>query len=308
MPRYATLDVGTNTVLLLVAEPDGSAFRPVVERAEITRLGKGVDQTGRLAQDSLEATVSAISRFAAEARALGAVEIACVATSASRDAANGAEFLDRVRREAGVEAEIISGNLEAELTYLSAARDVDVRRPIAVLDIGGGSTELVIGHAGQVHFKRSFNLGSVRLTERFVKSDPPQPAERAQLQRFVDEAFAEAPLPPPGFQFVGVAGTVTTVCAVSRGIAPYDSERVHLSRLGLEEVRRETERYFRLSVAEKRALAGMEPKRADVIAAGSLILERAMERLGASEAIVSDRGIRWGLLYHRFGKALATGR
>jgi exopolyphosphatase/guanosine-5'-triphosphate,3'-diphosphate pyrophosphatase len=308
MPRYATLDVGTNTVLLLVAEAAGDRFRPVVERAEITRLGKGVDKTGRLDAESLEATVSAITRFAAEARSLGAAEIACVATSASRDASNGSEFRERVRREAGVEAEIISGDLEAELTYLSATRDVGTELPVAVLDIGGGSTELVIGHEGSVQFKRSFNVGSVRLTERFVRNDPPSASERAEMQRYVDEVFSEAPPAPAGFRFVGVAGTVTTVCAVSRGIAPYDSEKVHLSKLTRQEVERETDRYFRLSVAEKRALSGMEPKRADVIAAGALILERAMVRLGADEAIVSDRGIRWGLLYHRFGKALSSGR
>jgi len=308
MARFATLDVGTNTVLLLVAETDGSGFRPVIERAEITRLGKGVDKTGRLSEESLEATVRAISRFASEARELGASEIACIATSASRDAANGQEFLARLRSEAGIEAEIISGEIEAELTYLSAARDVGTDKPIAVLDIGGGSTELVIGTTERVSFKRSFDIGSVRLTERFIRSDPPSPSEHEEMRRYVDSVLAEAPPAPEGFRFVGVAGTVTTVCAVARSIAPYDSQRVHLSRLGLGEVRAETDRYFRLDLAQKRELAGMEPKRADVIAAGALILERAMVRMGAEEVIVSDRGIRWGLLYHRFGKALASQR
>jgi exopolyphosphatase/guanosine-5'-triphosphate,3'-diphosphate pyrophosphatase len=308
MNRYATLDIGTNTVLLLVAEPAEGRFRPVLERAEITRLGKSVDRTGRLDDGAIEATVAAVTRFAAEARALGAVKIACVATSASRDAANGAPFRERLRREAGVEAEIISGDLEAQLTYGSAARELGDGTPLAVLDIGGGSTELVLGEAGRVSFKRSFDIGSVRLTERFVRADPPTGAEREAMERFVDETFAEAPCPPPGFRLVGIAGTVTTVYAVRHGIEPYDSTKVHLATMPFDDVRAERERFFALGVEERRALRGMEPKRADVIAAGSLILERAMARLGAAEVVVSDRGIRWGLLYERFGEALAAAR
>lgn len=305
MQRFATLDIGTNTVLLLVAEPDGARFRPVVERAEITRLGKGVDRTGRLADEAIEATVAAVTRFAEEARALGASEIACVATSASRDAANGAVFRERLQREAGVTAEIISGDLEAALTYRSATREVGTGAPLAVLDIGGGSTELVLGDAGQVRFQKSFDIGSVRLTERFVRSDPPAAAEQEAMAGYVDGILAEAPSPPPGFRLVGIAGTVTTVYAVRHGIEPYDSTRVHLATMPFDEVRAERERYFALTVEQRRALRGMEPKRADVIAAGALILERAMARLGASEVVVSDRGIRWGLLYERFGKALS---
>ncbi|MGI5865188.1 MAG: diol dehydratase reactivase ATPase-like domain-containing protein [Myxococcales bacterium] len=308
MPRFATLDIGTNTVLLLVAEADGPRFRPVVERAEITRLGKGVDKTGRLAEDRIEATVSTVARFAAEARSLGAEQIACVATSASRDAANGQEFLARLEREAGVSAEIIGGDLEAQLTFLSAERELGGDRPLAVLDIGGGSTELVIGAGGKVAFAHSFDIGSVRLTERFLRSDPPSPDEQAALQRFIDETLAKAPCPPAGFRFVGIAGTVTTVLAVSRGIDPYDPARVHLAAMPFAEVHAERERYFSLTVDELRRLPGMEPKRADVIAAGALILERAMVRLGAPEVIVSDRGIRWGLLYQRFGTALGDAR
>ncbi|HCF56616.1 MAG TPA: hypothetical protein DFS52_01300 [Myxococcales bacterium] len=180
--------------------------------------------------------------------------------------------------------------------------------PLAVLDIGGGSTELVLGSGGKVDFEHSFDIGAVRLTERFVHAVPPSPEEQAALQRSIDETLAEAPCPPAGFRFVGVAGTVTTVLAVSRGIEPYDPARVHLAVMPLAEVRAERERYFSLTVDELRGLPGMEPKRADVIAAGALILERAMVRLGAPEVVVSDRGIRWGLLYQRFGAALGGGR
>jgi exopolyphosphatase / guanosine-5'-triphosphate,3'-diphosphate pyrophosphatase len=306
MRRFATFDVGTNTVLLLVAEARGAAFVPVIERMEITRLGRGVDQTGRLAPEAIVDTVGAIARFAAEARALGAEAISCVATSAARDAANGAEFVARVEREAGVAVEIIPGELEAELAYASAERELGAEAPLCVLDIGGGSTELVFGRGGAVQLKRSFDLGSVRLTERFARADPPAAGERRAMERLLDEAFAELPALAPGSRLVGIAGTVTTVCAVSRAVDPYDASRVHLARLPAAEVRRECDRYFALDLAARRALPGMHPKRADVIPAGALILLRAMERLGASEVVVSDRGIRWGLLYHRHGSALGA--
>jgi exopolyphosphatase/guanosine-5'-triphosphate,3'-diphosphate pyrophosphatase len=305
MPRYATLDVGTNTVLLLVAEPSGGRFVPVAERMEITRLGRGVDRTGRLADEAIDDTVAAITRFAAEARSLGASGIACIATSAARDAMNGAVFLERVQHEAGIQAEIIPGDLEAQLSFEAATRDLGASAPMVVLDIGGGSTELVYGEAGLVSFKHSFDLGSVRLTERHVRSDPPLAAERAAMQKALDDAFASLPAPPASFTLVGVAGTVTTVCAVARGIDPYDPARVHLARLSEAEVHGECDRYFQLDLAGRKKLKGMPEKRADVIAAGTLILWRAMARLGARELVVSDRGIRWGLLYHRFGHALA---
>jgi exopolyphosphatase/guanosine-5'-triphosphate,3'-diphosphate pyrophosphatase len=305
MPRFAALDVGTNTVLLLVAEAQGGSLRPVLERMEITRLGRGVDRTGRLAEDAMADTAGAIARFAAEARALGVQGIACVATSAARDAQNGAEFLSRVKREAGLEVEIIAGDLEAELSYASARRELGALTPLVVLDIGGGSTEFVYGAGDEVLFKQSFNVGSVRLTERLVTRDPPLASERRAMQELLDETFAALPPPPPGHRLVGIAGTVTTVCAVARGVEPYDPAQVHLARLSAAEVHRECDRCFSLDLAGRRALKGMHPRRADVIAAGALILERAMARLNAPEVVVSDRGLRWGLLYHRFAGALA---
>lgn len=308
MTRFATLDIGTNTVLLLVAEAAGDRFVSVAERMEITRLGRGVDRTGTLAAEAIDDTVSAVARFAAEARSLGVAQIACVATSAARDARNGRDFLERLAREAGVSAEIIPGDLEAQLSFAAATRDLGEAAPMVVLDIGGGSTEVVYGGPGGVTFKRSFDMGSVRLTERHVRSDPPAPSERETMRRALDEGFSSLPEPPAGFQLVGIAGTVTTVCAVARAIDPYDAARVHLARLSGEEVRRECDRYFALDLAGRRGLKGMPAKRADVIPAGTLVLERAMARLGAHEVVVSDRGIRWGLLYHRFGQALRNAR
>lgn len=301
MDRYATLDIGTNTVLLLVAERQGQDFVPVVERAEITRLGRGVDRTRTLSPVAMDETVATVARFAAEARALGAKAIACVATSASRDALNGAAFLARLRAEAGIDPQTIDGEEEAALAYAAVAAEVATPGPLVALDIGGGSTEFVFGKGGPIQYRKSLDLGSVRLTERFVANDPPLPAERAAMARAIDEALVHIPRPDPDFTLVGIAGTVTTLAAVAGGVEPYDTSRVHLARLSRETVERETDRLFTLDLAARRGLPGMHPKRADVIAAGALLLARAMMRLEAETLVVSDRGVRWGLLRQRFG-------
>ncbi|HLL53674.1 MAG TPA: Ppx/GppA phosphatase family protein [Myxococcaceae bacterium] len=306
MARYASIDIGTNSVLLLVAEkqPDGT-FTPVVERAEITRLGRGVDKTRTLSAEGMEDTLRAVTAFAEEARAAGAQEIAVSATSAARDASNGREFLDGARTRAGVTVEIISGELEAQLSSASAYQDFARKapeRPLVVLDIGGGSTEFIYGQRdGQVAFRHSFDVGSVRLTERFVTGHPLPSADRERIRQHLRETFAALPPPPERSQLVGVAGTVTTLYSVLHRIDPYDSARVHGAVLPRSELSALVSRLCDLPLEERRQLPGLQPKRADVICAGGLILEASMERLGARECVVSDRGLRWGLLAHRFG-------
>jgi exopolyphosphatase / guanosine-5'-triphosphate,3'-diphosphate pyrophosphatase len=310
MPRYATIDIGTNSVLLLVAERgDDGRFRAVAERAEITRLGRGVDQTRTLSAEAMENTLSCLATFAAEARSLGAREIAVSATSAARDARNGQQFLDAARQRAGVEVEIISGDLEAQLSFAAVRADfsAEVDRALVVIDIGGGSTELIYGgtgaDAGKIHYRRSFDVGSVRLTERMVTAHPIPGAERARLSEHLTQTFSALPEPPAGARLVGVAGTVTTLYAVEHRVDPYDAARVQGGKMSLDEVRALARRLCDLPLEERKALPGMQPKRADVICAGALILVAAMERLSARECVVSDRGLRWGLLAHRFGAA-----
>lgn len=303
MPRYATIDVGTNSVLLLVAErgPDGR-FTPVAERAEITRLGQGVDQARRLAPEAMERTAAAVAAFAAEARALGAEAVVATATSAARDAANGADFVALVRSGAGVDLEVISGDDEARLSFASAFADFGGRGPLVVLDIGGGSTEFIFGDAaGAVRFRRSFDVGSVRLTERLLRGDPPGADELTALRTLLAQTFNAVPAPDAGTRLVAVAGTATTVLAVARAVEPYDAGRVHGAQLALTEVEAVAARLAALPLAQRRALPGLQPKRADVIVAGALVLLQAMRALGVAEVTVSDRGLRWGLLADRFG-------
>jgi exopolyphosphatase/guanosine-5'-triphosphate,3'-diphosphate pyrophosphatase len=305
--RVATIDVGTNTVLLTVAERRGRGFHPVVERAEITRLGRGVDRTGRLDPAAIADTVAVLRAYAAEARSLGAERIACVATSAARDASNGADFFHAARQAAGLSPEVIPGEEEARLVHRSAWADFGTPgRPLAVLDVGGGSTEITWGEGLAPAGRRSLQIGAVRLTERVAAADPPTPLDRERLRDGARAPLAElAALRAGGAlrdaTLVAVAGTVTTLAAVAQALPVYDALRVHGSTLTLAEVRALEERLAALTVAERSRLPGMEPKRADVIVAGAAIVAAAMELAGFERLTVSDRGVRWGLLHDRFG-------
>jgi exopolyphosphatase/guanosine-5'-triphosphate,3'-diphosphate pyrophosphatase len=305
--RVAVVDVGTNTVLLTVAERHGTSFVPVVERAEITRLGRGVDRTGVLDPAAIAGTVAVIARYAAEARSLGARDVIAVATSAARDARNGEAFFEACRSAAGVAPEIIAGGEEARLVHLSAWADFGAPgRRLAVLDVGGGSSEVTWGAGPVPDGRRSFQMGAVRLTERVMPGDPPSPADLARMQEGGRAALAElaairASGALDGARLVAVAGTVTTLAAVAQALPTYDALRVHGSELGRAELGDLLDRLASLSTAERARLPGMEPKRADVIVAGAVLVAAAMDLCGFRVLTVSDRGVRWGLLHDRFG-------
>ena len=290
-------------MLLLVAERQADGrFTAVEERSEITRLGKGVDQSKTLAPDAIETTLKVLERFAQEAKDLGAKGIVATATSAARDASNGKVFLDGAKRRAGLTVEIISGEEEARLSFASAFSDFGGHGPLVVLDIGGGSTEFIYGSpGGEVSFRHSFDVGSVRLTERHVKTDPPSHAELESIDAMLTTTFSSLPTPPPGFKMVGLAGTVTTLCAVARRVEPYDPTLIQGSTLSLDEVNAALTRLASLPTSLRKTVPGLQPKRADVIVAGGLLFRASMRALGVNEVIVSDRGLRWGLLADRFG-------
>jgi exopolyphosphatase/guanosine-5'-triphosphate,3'-diphosphate pyrophosphatase len=303
MPRYAAIDVGTNSVLLLVAERDaGGRFTAIEERAEITRLGRGVDQARALAPQAIDETLGVVERFVQVARGLSANEFAISATSAARDATNGAVFLEAVKARTGLSVQIISGEEEARLSFASAVADFGGAPPLVVVDIGGGSTEFIFGGAGgQITFRRSFDVGAVRLTERHLKNDPPTLGELTAVVAALRETLAPLPRPAPGARLVGLAGTVTTLFAVAKGIDPYDAARVQGQPLTRDEVRDTVARLAALPVHLRRSVPGLQPKRADVIVAGGLVLQVALEVLSFERVTVSDRGLRWGLLTDRFG-------
>ncbi len=311
-PRFATIDIGTNSVLLLVAErEEDGRFKAVLERAEITRLGKGVDKSKTLSTEAMDLTLRVLEGYVREAKALGAQEIAATATSAARDAKNGAEFLSAAKTRADLTVEILSGEMEAQLAYASAFADfgaASLGKPLVVIDIGGGSTELIYGEegaTGKMFYRESFNVGSVRLTERFVKADPPPVEDQRAIKDHLRDTFAELPRPPPGSRLVGLAGTITTLFALQHRLATYDPAKVHGGTLTITQLDALAKRLCSLPLSERVKLPGLQPKRADVICAGALILLAVMTRLASLQCWVSDRGLRWGLLAHKFGKAAA---
>jgi exopolyphosphatase/guanosine-5'-triphosphate,3'-diphosphate pyrophosphatase len=296
--RVAVIDQGTNSIRLLVVEPgvDGSP-KELARDMIITRLGKDVDRTGRLDAEALVRTLDVVRRYCRRARALHAERTRMSATSAVRDASNREELAEMVRRETGEDLQVISGEREAELSFLGSASEFDVPRPLVVLDIGGGSTEFVVGDDVPRH-SVSVQLGSVRLTERFVRHDPATGEEldavRGEIARVLEAVDERLPM-NEARTMVAVAGTATTVQAISLGLQRYDSNRIHRSLLALEDVEEVLARLQEMTTAEKAGLPVMAPGRADVIVAGAEILAAVMRRWGFRRAFVSEYDILDGL-------------
>ncbi|HET8682349.1 MAG TPA: Ppx/GppA phosphatase family protein [Micromonosporaceae bacterium] len=313
----AAVDCGTNSVRLLVAdvstEPPGE-LRDVVRRMEIVRLGQGVDRTGRLAAEAIERTRVALAGYAAEIAALGAQRVRMVATSATRDAANAEDFHAMVVRTLGVTPEVVSGDEEARLSFAGAVRRLpaDAVPPYLVLDIGGGSTEFVVGTGGPdgtgagtaagVRGAVSVDIGCVRMTERHLHSDPPTPAQVAAAEADISAAVDRALAVVPGREaatLVGLAGSVATVTALALGLTEYDPARIHHARIPYRDVAKVTADLLGMARARRLALPAMHPGRADVIAAGALVLRVVMEQTGADAVVASEHdildGIAWSL-------------
>jgi exopolyphosphatase/guanosine-5'-triphosphate,3'-diphosphate pyrophosphatase len=300
--RVATVDIGTNTVLLLVAERD--AFGKLVavrEAATITRLGEGVDVARALKPEAIERTSVCLESYAKLVRTLAVDAISVVGTSAMRDAGGGDVIRAKVRELFGVDARTISGDEEASVTFRGALSGLTLADgDVAVFDIGGGSTEVVLGaivdgRAGDVGYAHSFDVGSVRMTERHVTSDPPGADELARLRASVRAAFAAVPRPKAGTRVVGIAGTITTLVAVALEMDPYDGARVHGHALSRNTIDALATKLGAMPLAIRKTLPGLEPKRADVIVAGAIIASEVCAALDADEIVVSDRGVRWGL-------------
>jgi exopolyphosphatase / guanosine-5'-triphosphate,3'-diphosphate pyrophosphatase len=295
--RVAAVDVGTNSVRLLVAQAEGGGLRPVERLMTITRLGAGVDATGRLDDAALARTLDCIQRYAQRWRELRATRVRISATSAVRDATDRDRFFDGVRERAGVEAEVLSGEQEAATAFLGATVAVAAAAPTLVLDIGGGSTELIVGTDGPAHMV-SRQLGCVRLTERCLVDDPPTPAQiEAAIDLIDDELRAAEEVFDPSVArtLVGVAGTVTTVGALHLGLETYQPERIHGTRVPVADVVAVTQRLAAMPSRERVHIGPMAPGREDVIVGGCLILQRVMQRYGFDEVLVSESDILDGL-------------
>jgi len=303
--RLAAIDCGTNSIRLLVADlPDDPGQRElldVVRRMEIVRLGAGVDRTGMLAPDAIERTRVVLADYTRQLRDLGAERVRMVATSASRDAGNAEDFRRMVRATLGAEPEVISGDEEARLSFTGAVRGLTSRdpAPYLVVDIGGGSTEFVTGTTAVEH-AISVDIGCVRMTERHLHSDPPTADEIAAAEADIDATVARALSAVPGKEaatVVGLAGTVTTVAAIALGLSRYDAARTHHARISAAAVAEVTRALTQMTSAERRAIPVMHPGRADVIAAGALVLRTVLTQAGADHVVASEHDILDGIAY-----------
>jgi exopolyphosphatase / guanosine-5'-triphosphate,3'-diphosphate pyrophosphatase len=307
--RRAVIDVGTNSVKLLVADAGGGLVHPVYEDSEQTRLGAGFYETHRLQPQSIAKTASAVASFVTQARQMNAVSTRVLATSAARDALNQTDLVSAIESASGLKVEIISGEREADLAFRGVTTIPEfAQQPLMLLDVGGGSTEFILGQGEHRHFCRSFPLGVLRLFEKFPPADPPTARQLAECRRWVKEFIHAEILPPltPALKressidaqhrpalLVGTGGTATILARMQGRLGKFSRERIEGLRLQFDQVREHVERLWKLPLSERKQTVGLPKKRADVILTGVVIYEAVMENLGYSELCISTRGLRF---------------
>jgi exopolyphosphatase / guanosine-5'-triphosphate,3'-diphosphate pyrophosphatase len=293
--RVAVIDIGSNSTRLLVADVDGGRVSVVERRSTVTRLGRGVDLSGRLAAEAVEAACAAVDPYVATVRELGAEAVDAVATSAVRDAENGAAFVAELRERFALSARVLDGEEEARLTYLGATSETAPEVPTLVIDIGGGSTEMIVGIDREIEFHTSLQAGVVRHTERHLTSDPPKPTEleemAADLRGLIEEATLQAPRAEAG---IAVAGTPTSLAAIELELEPYDPHKVHGHVLELRSIQRMLSTLASAPLAQRMEIRGMHADRAPTIVAGVVTLVEAMRAFDLDRITVSEHDILYG--------------
>ena len=302
-PR-AVIDVGTNSVKLLVAEIHGRDIRPIWEDSKQTRLGQGFYETHRLQAEPIAKTAKAVTNFASKARELKATSIRVIATSAARDAVNPQELVRAIETASGLKVEIISGEKEAEWVFHGVTTDQALAtQPLLLLDVGGGSTEFILGQGERLDFRESFPLGTVRLMEKVPHSDPPRTEELAECRTWLN-MFLDSEVQPKlapkinraGLQLVGTGGTVSILARMELKAEDYNREHIEATRLSRERVHWHVRHLWSLPLAAREKIIGLPTKRADVILTGAAIYEAVMEQFGFTELRVSTRGLRFAAL------------
>jgi len=309
LQRRAVIDVGTNSVKLLVADVAVHEVEPVLEESRQTRLGKGFYESQRLQPEAIAQTARAVAAFANKARKAGATSVRIIATSAVRDARNPGDLSAEIAEATNLRLEIISGEQEAEWTFRGATSNPRLaREPLLLLDVGGGSTEFILGQGEQKRFRHSYPLGAVRLLEKFPHSDPPKPEELATCREWLQKFFDSKVRPElePALQrevkihtqhhevrLVGTGGSATVLARMENAMDDYDRERIEAARLSFKTVHGWAERLWSLPLAQRREIQGLPKERADVILTGALIYEAVMETLEFAELRVSTRGLRF---------------
>jgi len=296
--KVAVIDIGTNSARLLIAEVTGDRVTEIERRGRVTRLGRGVDLTGQLSAEAIEATCEAIADYVADYQEAGIDAVAAIATSAVRDATNGGAFVAELRERFALSARVLDGEEEARLTYLGATSERPPLEPTLVLDIGGGSTELIVGAGAEISFYASVQAGVVRHTERHLFSDPPIAAELEALatdvRGLIEAAVSGRERELEASAGIAVAGTPTSLAAIELELNPYDPKRVHGHKLSLSSIQRMLSRLASASLAERVEIVGLHPDRAPTIVAGVVILVETMRAFGLEQIEVSEHDILYG--------------
>jgi exopolyphosphatase/guanosine-5'-triphosphate,3'-diphosphate pyrophosphatase len=301
--RVASIDIGTNTILLLIAELFKGKVNPLVDVETIARLGEGVQKNGMLSREAMTRGFQTLSQYMQRCRSMDVEKVFAVGTSALREAANTSDFLNRVKEQLDLTINVISGEEEALFSFLSVARDqgASEQRPTLVVDVGGGSTEFILGKGHRVDTWTSLPLGAVRMTEQFLHSDPVSDKEWRKMEKAIRERLSEIPRAEDPVNMVAVGGTATTLASVEQGLKTFDFEKIHRSCLTAEALRNQLLLYRSKTIEERKNLPGLAPARADVIPAGGAILSMAMDALQCPSLLVSCHGVRYGVLYKHLG-------
>jgi exopolyphosphatase / guanosine-5'-triphosphate,3'-diphosphate pyrophosphatase len=300
LKRVASIDIGTNTILLLIADADHATLKPLLEKETVVRLGEGLQKSGVLSAEAMDRGMRTLDEYLRECNGAGVQTIFTVGTSALREAKNSGDFLERAREKLGLSIEVISGEEEAHLSFLAVA--ADLKEPTIatmVIDVGGGSTEFILGKGHRITHGVSLPLGLVRFTEQFLISDPVREEEWEEMREWIQKMLPGIPHPKEPFSLVSIGGTGTTLASVAQGLTEFIPGKIHHFILTRDEIRAQLLLYRSQKTEERKKIPGLPPARADVILAGGTILYAAMEELECPSVLISSHGVRYGLLYQR---------
>jgi exopolyphosphatase/guanosine-5'-triphosphate,3'-diphosphate pyrophosphatase len=303
MTRVASIDIGTNTILLLVADWEAQRVHPVFDTETTVRLGEGLHKTGLLSQEAMGRGVQTLRAYKERCFILNVQKVFAVGTSALRQALNTQEFLSMIKKELDISIEVISEEEEARCSYLAVAKELEtMEEPLWVIDVGGGSTEFILGRKDHVETWLSLPLGAVGMTEEFLHSDPVREAEWDEMITAIREKLAAVPRSDEPSRGVAVGGTATTLAAVEQGVEAFAPDNIHCFVLTQEALKRGLDLLRSKPLPERKKIPGLPPARADVILAGAAILYEALKKLECTSLRVSCRGVRYGILYQRLSR------
>jgi exopolyphosphatase / guanosine-5'-triphosphate,3'-diphosphate pyrophosphatase len=300
LKRVASIDIGTNTILLLIAKVEGGKIHPLFEIETVARLGEGIQKNGILLKEAMERGLQTLAQYLKWCQEMEVQEFFAAGTSALREAKNSEEFLKWVKEKLNLSIEVISGEEEAQLSFLAVVKDLgEVKNPILVVDVGGGSTEFILGKDDQIRQWVSLPLGSVRFTEEFLRSDPVQEDHWKKMEGRIREHLVSIPHSQEPLSMIAVGGTATTLASVEQGLEDFIVEKIHHFVLKKEALKNQLLLYRPKTIEERKKIPGLPMARADVILAGGTILYLAMEELNCPSVLISCHGVRYGLLYKR---------